>query len=66
MAVIADDGIGSEVLTEGVNVLKAIAAMDEEFQVEFPWGCEYGIKKSKMMDKDGLGKLKKFDAIYSY
>ena len=39
----------------------------ETFKVEythFPWGCEYYLKHGKMMDEDGMDKLKEFDAIY--
>ena len=67
VAVIAGDGIGPEVLAEGIKVLKAIAKMDGKFKVEFtdfPWGCQYYLKHGKMMDEDGLEKLKDFDAIY--
>ena len=41
--------------------------MDGSFAVEFtdfPWGCEYYLKTGRMMDEDGLEKLKAFDAIY--
>ena len=44
IAVIAGDGIGPEVITEGKKVLSGIAALDGKFNVEFtdfPWGCEY-------------------------
>ena len=67
IAVIAGDGIGPEVIDEGKKVLSGIAAMDGGFAVEytdFPWGCEYYLKHGKMMDEDGMDKLKKFDAIY--
>ena len=67
IAVIAGDGIGPEVIAEGKQVLQAIAAIDGSFAVEFtdfPWGCEYYLKTGRMMDEDGLEKLKAFDAIY--
>ena len=67
VAVIAGDGIGPEVLTEGMKVLSAVAEMDGKFAVEFtefPWGCQYYLKNGKMMDDDALETLKKFDAIY--
>ena len=67
IAVIAGDGIGPEVIAEGKRVLQEIAAMDGSFAVEFtdfPWGCEYYLKTGRMMDEDGLEKLKSFDAIY--
>ena len=44
IAVIAGDGIGPEVIAEGVKVLKKVAALDGGFEFEFtdyPWGCEY-------------------------
>lgn len=67
VAVIAGDGIGPEVLNEGIKVLNKVAQLDGSFKVEythFPWGCEYYLKYGKMMDEDGMDKLKEFDAIY--
>lgn len=67
IAVIAGDGIGPEVLAEGIKVLTNIAAVAGTFQVEFtefPWGCEYYLKTGMMMEPDGLEKLRGFDAIY--
>ena len=67
IAVIPGDGVGPEVLAEGVKVLKKVAELDGNFQFEFayfPWGCEYYSKHGKMMDDDGMERLKEFDAIY--
>jgi len=67
VAVIAGDGIGPEVLAEGIKVLEAVARLDGKFSVEFthfPWGCQYYLQHGKMMDEDGLEQLKGFDAIY--
>ncbi len=67
VAVIAGDGIGPEVLTEGIKVLDKVAELDGSFKVEythFPWGCEYYLKHGKMMDDNGMDKLKEYDAIY--
>lgn len=67
IAVIAGDGIGPEVIDEGIKVLKTIADLDRKFQFEFtyfPWGCEFYSKHGKMMDDDGIEQLKAFDAIY--
>ncbi|AIF50430.1 tartrate dehydrogenase [Pelosinus sp. UFO1] len=67
IAVIAGDGIGPEVLAEGIKVLKTVAQLAGDFNFEFtyfPWGCEYYLKHGKMMDEDGLDTLKAFDAIY--
>lgn len=67
IAVIAGDGIGPEVIAEGVKVLKRVAELDGGFQFEFtyfPWGCEYYLKEGRMMAEDGLEQLEKFDAIF--
>ncbi len=67
IAVIGGDGIGPSVLDEGIKVLKKVEELDGTFNFNFtyfPWGCEYYLKEGKMMDDDGMEKLKKFDAIY--
>ena len=67
VAVIAGDGIGPDVLAEGIKALNTVAGLDESFAFEFthfPWGCEYYLKTGRMMPEDGLEILKGFDAIY--
>ena len=67
IAVIAGDGIGPEVIAEGVKVLQHIASLDENINFEFehfPWGCEYYLKNGRMMPEDAIDTLSKFDAIY--
>ncbi|MGM8364413.1 tartrate dehydrogenase [Virgibacillus sp. W0181] len=67
IALIPGDGIGPEVVAEGVKVLKSIEKMDSRISFsfqDFPWGCEYYLEHGKMMDDDGIEKLKAFDAIY--
>ena len=67
IAVIAGDGIGPEVLAEGVKVLKKVAELDGTFAFDFtyfPWGCEYYLKTGKMLPDDGIETLSHFDAIY--
>lgn len=67
IAVIAGDGIGPEVVNEGIKVMDKMAALDGTIQFEytyFPWGCEYYLKHGKMMDDDGIDQLASFDAIY--
>ena len=66
IAVIPGDGIGNEVMNEGIKVLNTFAELkgDIRFTYEyFPWGCEYYLKTGKMMDDNGLEVLKGFDAI---
>ena len=67
IAVIAGDGIGPEVIAEGVRALEQTASADGSFAFEFtyfPWGCEYYLKNGRMMAEDGISQLKAFDAIY--
>ena len=67
IAVIAGDGIGPEVIREGVKVLERAAELDGGFRFEFewfPWGCEYYLKNGRMMPEDGIERLRAFDAIY--
>lgn len=67
IAVIAGDGIGPEVVREGIKILDLVALVDGTFRFDytyFPWGCEYYVKNGEMMPTDGLEQLKKFDAIF--
>ena len=67
IAVIAGDGIGPEVIGEGVKTLKKVAELDGSFEFDFtffPWGCEYYLREGKMMPDDGIETLSKFDAIF--
>jgi tartrate dehydrogenase/decarboxylase/D-malate dehydrogenase len=66
-AVIPGDGIGREVVAEGVRVLEAAAALDGSFAFdfsEFPWGCEYYAANGEMMPADGLSTLRNFELIF--
>ncbi len=65
IALIPGDGIGREVVPEGVRVLEALAAQ-YGFEVKFeafPYGCQYYLKHGVMMPADGLKQLSGFDAI---
>lgn len=67
IAVVAGDGIGPEVIAEGVKVLDAISELDGGFRFEFtyfPWGCDYYKQTGRMMAEDGIEQLRKFDAIF--
>lgn len=67
IAVIAGDGIGPDVVAEGIKTLDCVAAEDGGFRFEytyFPWGCEYYLQHGEMMPADGMEQLKGFDAIF--
>ena len=67
VSVIAGDGIGPEVIAEGLKVLNAVADIDGGMKFDFkeyPWGCEYYLKNGKMMADDGLDRLRERDAIF--
>jgi len=67
IAVIPGDGIGTEVISEGVKCLKTLSEIFEDLTFEFeyfPWGSEYYLRHGRMMPEEGLEILKKFDAIY--
>jgi tartrate dehydrogenase/decarboxylase/D-malate dehydrogenase len=67
IAVIPGDGIGKEVVSEGVKCLNALSEIFEDIHFEFqmfPWGSDYYLQHGNMMPEDGLEILKGFDAIY--
>ena len=66
IAVIPGDGIGREVVPEGIRVLEAAAAR-HGFDIAwhtFDWSCETYTRTGRMMPEDGIEKLRAFDAIY--
>ena len=65
IALIPGDGIGREVVPEGVRALKALSGrftFAMEF-VEFPYSCEHYLQTGKMMPEDGLEQLRPFNTI---
>ncbi len=67
IAVIAGDGIGQEVMPEGLKALRAAEQSLGSFRLvfeEFPWGTEYYMQHGRMLPVDGLKILEGFDAIY--
>ena len=66
IAVIPGDGIGNEVVPEGIKVLEAVARkFDIAFEWDnFDWSCEVFKKTGKMMPDDGLDRIRNHDAIY--
>jgi tartrate dehydrogenase/decarboxylase/D-malate dehydrogenase len=66
IAVVAGDGIGREVIPEGMQVVEA-AGRKFGFSVgwkEFDWSCERFAKTGRMMPEDGIEAVKPHDAIY--
>lgn len=68
IAVIPGDGIGKEVVPEGLRVLEKLSsesggAIGFDFE-SFLWGCQHYLDTGRMMDEDGLDRLATFDAIY--
>ncbi len=66
IAVIPGDGIGKEVVPEGIRVLDAAGRKyGIAFEWEtFPWSCEYRAKTGRMMPEDGLEQIRRHDAIF--
>jgi len=66
IAVIPGDGIGNEVVPEGLKVLDALAprfGINFEYS-HFDWSCERYLETGAMMPEDGIEQLSKFDAIF--
>ena len=66
VAVIPGDGIGKEVMPEGMRVLEAAGkkhGLQFEWQ-EFDWSCETYLKTGHMMPEDGIEQLRPSDAVY--
>jgi tartrate dehydrogenase/decarboxylase/D-malate dehydrogenase len=66
IAVIPGDGIGKEVMPEGVRALEAAGSkhgIDFEWK-DFDWSCETYLKTGRMMPEDGIDQLRDFDAVY--
>ena len=66
IAVIAGDGIGKEVMPEGIHVVEAAAT---KFGLSFQWdekdwSCDYYLKHGRMMPEDGLEQIKGHDAVF--
>ena len=66
IAVIPGDGIGKEVMPEGIRVLEAAG---KRFDIAFEWdrldwSCETYKATGRMMPADGLARIAKHDAIF--
>ena len=63
VAVIPGDGIGTEVIPSGVEVLKVLSKTESNLPIEFTefeWGSNYYRKNGTMMPEDGVEILKNF------
>ena len=66
ITLIPGDGIGTEVVSAGVEVLQALAKRDGRFAFtvdHFDWGGEYYKKHGRMMPQNGRDLIRKHDAI---
>jgi tartrate dehydrogenase/decarboxylase/D-malate dehydrogenase len=66
IATIAGDGIGTEVVPEGIRVLDAAAKKDGFRLVwdQLPWSCAYYRDTGRMMPENGLDQIRQHDAIF--
>ena len=66
IAAIPGDGIGTEVVSAGIEVLHSLAKRTGTFQFKidgFDWGGEYYKKHSRMMPENGRSLIRDHDAI---
>ncbi|MQG87332.1 MAG: 3-isopropylmalate dehydrogenase [SAR202 cluster bacterium] len=66
IAVIKGDGIGVDVVNEGIKVLDALApryGINWEY-TEFNWSSDYYFEHGKMMPDDALESLEPFNAVF--
>lgn len=67
IALVPGDGIGHDVIAEGVRLLRRLQDLDGGLQFRFtdyPYGCEYYLEHGAMMEPDALEKLRQHHAIY--
>jgi tartrate dehydrogenase/decarboxylase / D-malate dehydrogenase len=67
IAVIPGDGIGVDVIDEGLRVLRRAGEVTGSYSVEtitYPWSCQWYLEHGQMMPPDGLDRLRDSDAIY--
>jgi tartrate dehydrogenase/decarboxylase/D-malate dehydrogenase len=66
IAVIPGDGVGKEVVPEGIRVLEAAGSrFNIDFKWDhFPWNCETYKDTGLMAPADGIARLQNYDAIF--
>ncbi len=66
ISVIPGDGIGNEVVPEGLKALESVGAkygIDWDF-THYDWNCERYVETGAMMPEDGLDQLRDCDSIF--
>ena len=66
VASIPADGIGQEVVSAAIEVVKKLAQVSKTFTIEFehiPWGTAYYKEHGKYVDENVLEVLRRYDAI---
>ena len=67
IALVPGDGIGHDVIEQGVRVLDRIAELHGGFRFEYtqyPYSCRYYLEHGRMMDEDALDRLRQHHAIF--
>lgn len=67
LSIVPGDGVGREVVPEGLKAIAAAAEVTGSFAyetVDYPWSCEYYATNGVMMDADALERMRDSDAIY--
>lgn len=67
IAVIPGDGVGKEVVPEGIRVLQAAAELHGGLRFhfeEYPWSCDYFREHGAMMPEDGIDILSSFHHVF--
>lgn len=67
IAVIPGDGVGVEVIPEGLKVLRRVGEVTGSFEIvttDHPWSCQWYLEHGRMMPEDGIDQLRDSDAIY--
>ncbi|WP_035260773.1 tartrate dehydrogenase [Actibacterium mucosum] len=63
IAMIPGDGIGPEVLSAGLQVMKSLGEFEKFSCINLDWGSEFFLRTGKMMPENGLDILRPYDAI---
>ena len=67
IAAIPGDGIGTEVISVGIEVLQELARIDSGFRLafeHFPWRSDYHLANGRYIPEGGLERLRTLDAIF--